>query len=308
MEALRDGTPIAPLNRNQRDRINPFVIWHPCLSDPSISGHQLDTPEALALLDQLCTARVRALILSGCDPMARPDFYKIIARARELELRVLLSTDGSRLTCMNAVKLAAYRLEYVGIHIDGLQYTHNHVQRSRHAYQRALRGLRAARNAELRVGMHMALSPMNAAELPAVVALADSERIDRFHLSQPCPADCTHNAARDASLCDMTRASLDWLFDHVWKRTQNGNAGDFVTSQHAANGAYLLHWIAKHMPHRLPGMREYVARKDESDAAGMLFIDPIGAVHPGTTRLNVTYGNVRDQLFGEIAARRLIPA
>lgn len=312
MEALCDGAPTSALPRDRRNDESPVVIWHPCAHDPSTAGTgtgtELDTTESLALLEQLHLARVRSLILSGSDPMARSDFFKIIARARELDLNVLLSTDGSRLTGMNAVKLAAYGLDYVGIQIDGLQYTHNHVQRSRHAYQRALRGLRAARNAHLRVGMRMALSPMNAAELPAVVALADSERIDRFHLSQPCPADCAHDSAQNTSLRDMTRASLEWLFDYVWMRAQKGNAGDFVTSQHAASSAYLLHWVSTRAPHHLGAIRERIACASKAKGAGILLIDALGRVHRGSARLDETCGNVRERPFSDIAEQRLIHA
>ena len=303
MEALRDGTPLPPLSRKRRNQSGPVVIWHPCRDDhaPVTPGSELDTQDALALLEDLHAARVRSLILAGPEPMMRPDFFGIIAHARELGIRVLLSTDGSRLSAMNAVKLAAYRLDYVGIQIDGLQPTHNHVHHSRHAYQRALRGLRAARNADLRVGMRMALSAINAVELPAVLALAESECIDRFHLSQACLADCAHGNDRQSPPRDMTLAALEWLFDHVWMRAQKGDAGDFVTSQHAANGVYLRHWMARRAPHRLPDLRERVVRPAEARTAGVLHIDPAGGVHPGTARLDITFGNVRERAFTDIA-------
>ncbi len=303
MEALRDGTPIPPAPRKRRGHAVPAVIWHPCqdaLTTPA-PGSELDTHEALSLLDQLHATHVRSLILSGNEPMTRPDFFRIVARARELGLRVALSTDGSRLTAMSALKLAAYRVDYVGIQIEGLQPTHNHIRRSRHAYQRALRGLGAARNAGLQVGMHMALNTLKAAERPAIVALAESESLDRFHLTQAPPADCPQGGAPCNAPQQMTLAALEWLFDHVWKRAQKGDAGNFVTSRHAADRVYLLYWMITRMPNRLPELRERIDRSAATKHAGVLNIDPFGNVRTDTTGLREALGNVREQRFSDIA-------
>jgi len=304
MEALRDGTPIPPPPRKRRGHAGQAVIWHPCRDDrtPAGSGSELDTHEALALLDQLHAAHVRSLILSGSEPMVRPDFFRIVAHARELGLHVALSTDGSRLTAMSALKLAAYRVDYVGIQIEGLQPTHNHVRRSRHAYQRALRGMQAARNAGLRVGMRVALSTLNAAELPAIVSLAESENVDRFHLTQAMPAGCEQGDEPSNAPREMTLAALEWLFDHVWNRAQKGDAGNFVTSQRAADRAYLLYWMITRMPDRLPDLHKRIDRNAAVNDTGLITIDPFGNVHPNATAVHTTLGNVRDQRFGEIAA------
>jgi MoaA/NifB/PqqE/SkfB family radical SAM enzyme len=240
-------------------------------------------------------------MLSGSEPMMRPDFFKIVARARELGLRVALSTDGSRLTAMSALKLAAYRVDYVGIQIEGLQPTHNHIRRSRHAYQRALRGLQAARNAGLRVGMRVALNTLNAAELPAIVSLAESECVGRFHLTQTPPKDGAQDMEPGNAPREMTLATLEWLFDHVWKRAQKGDAGNFVTSQLAADRAYLLYWMISRMPDRLPELRERIDRNAAAKDASVLGIDPFGNVHPIATGVHATLGNVREQPFGDIA-------
>ena len=304
MEALRDGAPIPPPPRKRRGHAEQAVIWQPCRHGdiPAGSGSELDTHEALALLDQLHAAQVRSLILSGSEPMMRSDFFRIVAHARELGLRVALSTDGSRLTAMSALKLAAYRVDYVGIQIEGLQPTHNHVRRSRHAYQRALRGLQAARNAGLRVGMRMALSTLNAAELPAIASLAESESVDRFHLTQALPADCAQGGEPCNAPQEMTLAALEWLFDHVWKRAQKGDAGNFVTSQHAADRTYLLYWMITRMPDRLPELRKRIDRNAAANDTGLLSIDPFGNVHPNATGVHTTLGNVRDLRFADIAA------
>jgi len=304
MEALRDGTPIPPPPRKRLGHAGQAVMWQPCRQGdiPAGSGSELDTHEALALLDQLHAAHVRSLVLSGSEPMMRSDFFRIVAHARELGLRVAISTDGSRLTAMSALKLAAYRVDYVGIQIEGLQPTHNHVRRSRHAYQRALRGLQAARNAGLHVGMRMALSTLNAAELPAIVSLAESENVDRFHLTQALPVDCAQGGEPCNAPREMTRAALEWLFDHVWKRAQKGDAGNFVTSQHAADRSYLLYWMITRMPGRLPDLSKRIDRNAAAKDAGLLRIDPFGNVHSNVTGLHAALGNVRNQRFGDIAA------
>ncbi|NUO87597.1 MAG: heme d1 biosynthesis radical SAM protein NirJ [Cupriavidus sp.] len=316
MEALRDAGPVPPA----RKATGPVVIWnlirrcnlncrhcYATSADTDFKG-ELDTAEALRVLAQLRDARVPALILSGGEPLLRPDLYEIAGHARGLGLHLSLSSNGTLLDAGHAARLAAAGFDYVGVSLDGLPATHDRFRRSDGAFAQALAGLRTARAAGLRVGVRMTLTEANAAQLPELVALAEREGIDKFYLSHFNYAGRARSHRADDARHAHTRAALDWLFDHVWQRARQGHAGDFVTGNNDADGVYLLYWIASRFAHRVADMRQRLERwGGNATGVGVANIDNLGNVHPDTMWWHVTLGNVRQRPFGEIWADRADP-
>jgi len=316
MEALRDAGPVPPA----RQAAGPVVIWnlirrcnlncrhcYATSADTDFRG-ELDTAEALRVLEQLREARVPALILSGGEPLLRPDLYRIAARAREIGFHLSLSSNGTILDAGHARRLAEAGFDYVGVSLDGLPATHDRFRRSDGAFARALAGLHAARVAGLRVGVRMTLTEENAAQLPDVVALTERQGIDKFYLSHFNYAGRARRHRADDARHARTRVALDWLFAHVWQRAQAGHAGDFVTGNNDADGVYLLQWITQRFPHRAGDMRQRLEQwGGNATGVGVANIDNLGNVHPDTMWWQVTLGNVREQAFGEIWASRTDP-
>ena len=316
MEALRDAGPVPPA----RKAAGPVVIWnlirrcnlncrhcYATSADTDFKG-ELGTAEALRVLQQLHDARVPALILSGGEPLLRPDLYDIAAHARALGFHLSLSSNGTLLDAGHAARLAAAGFDYVGVSLDGLPATHDRFRRCDGGFAQALAGLRVARAAGLRVGVRMTLTEANAAQLPDMVALAEREGIDKFYLSHFNYAGRARSHRAEDARHARTRAALDWLFDHVWQRTRTGHAGDFVTGNNDADGVYLLHWIAQRYPHRVADMRQRLQQwGGNATGVGVANIDNLGNVHPDTMWWHVTLGNVRERPFGEIWASRADP-
>src|SRR5574339_141413 len=85
----------------------PVVLWNlirrcnlACMHCYSISADvdfpgELSTREVLAVMDDLKAFGVPALILSGGEPLLRPDIFEIAARAKSLGFYLALSTNGT---------------------------------------------------------------------------------------------------------------------------------------------------------------------------------------------------------------------
>ncbi|MDR0273967.1 MAG: heme d1 biosynthesis radical SAM protein NirJ [Burkholderiaceae bacterium] len=316
MEALHGNPPVLPARKPS----GPVVVWNlirrcnlNCLHCYSTSADvdfkgELSTAEALATLEQLRAARVPALILSGGEPLLRPDLYEIAARARQLGFHLSLSSNGTLLTQEHARRLAQAGFDYVGVSLDGLQPTHDRFRRHAKAFADALAGIRRARDAGLRVGVRMTLTETNAGELPAVVALTEAEGLDKFYLSHFNHAGRARSHTRETARHRVTRSALDGLFEHVWARARRGQAGDFVTGNNDADGVYLLHWIAARFPDRVRDMRQRLLNwGGNASGVNVANIDNLGHVHPDTMWWQVTLGNVRERSFGDIWADRAHP-
>ncbi|MDR0479969.1 MAG: radical SAM protein, partial [Burkholderiaceae bacterium] len=96
-----------PAARNALGRPGPVVIWNltrrcnlTCKHCYALSAEhaypgELSTAEVFQVMDDLRAFGVPALILSGGEPLLRPDLFEIAARAQALGFHVSLSSNGT---------------------------------------------------------------------------------------------------------------------------------------------------------------------------------------------------------------------
>ena len=310
MEEIVRPTPPAP----RRDPPGPVVIWNlvrrcnlTCMHCYSISTDidfpgELSTSEVFQVLEDLKAARVPALILSGGEPLLRKNIFDIAARAKALGFYTALSTNGTLIDLPLAGRIAAAGFDYVGISLDGLRETHERIRRKAGAFEAALNAMRLCRDMGVKVGMRFTLTQLNAAELPALLDLAEHEHIHKFYLSHLNYAGRGNTNRRHDANLRVARAAMDLLFERALGYAERGLPKEIVTGNNDADGVYLLRWARKH-----------VARLDErhlraklaqwggnSSGVNVANIDNLGNVHPDTMWWDCTLGNVRQRPFGAI--------
>jgi heme d1 biosynthesis radical SAM protein NirJ len=292
----------------------PVVIWNlvrrcnlTCLHCYSISTDidfpgELSAAEVFRVLEDLKAARVPALILSGGEPLLRKNLFDIAARAKGLGFTTALSTNGTLIDVPLAGRIAATGFDYVGVSLDGLRETHDRFRRKEGAYDKALNGIGLCRDMGVKVGLRFTLTQDNAADLPALLDLAEAERIDKFYLSHLNYAGRGNvNRKHDAQF-RVTRAAMDLLFERCWEYAQRGAHKEFVTGNNDADGVYFLRWARAHVP----GLDEKHLRAKlaewggNSSGVNVANIDNLGNVHPDTMWWDCTLGNVRTRPFGAI--------
>ena len=308
-EILHPTTPGA-----RRDPPGPVVIWNlvrrcnlTCMHCYSISADidfpgELSTQEVLGVMEDLQAFGVPALILSGGEPLLRPDLFEIAQRAKALGFYTALSTNGTLIDPTLSTRIAGAGFDYVGISLDGLEQTHDRFRRKAGAFQRALNGIRLCRDTGVKVGVRFTLTQDNAADLAGLLDLVEAERIDKFYLSHLNYAGRGNiNRKRDAQFA-TARAAMDLLFERCWDYAQRGLDKEFVTGNNDADGVYLLHWArrnitALHEDHLRKKLAEWGGNASGVNVAN---IDNLGNVHPDTMWWDCTLGNVRSRPFSEI--------
>ena len=90
-------------------------------------------------MDDLKRFRVPVLILSGGEPLLRPDIFEVAARAKSMGFYVGLSTNGTLIDAPLARRIGALGFDYVGISLDGLKETHDKFRRKRRSVRRLAR-------------------------------------------------------------------------------------------------------------------------------------------------------------------------
>ncbi|MFO1171878.1 MAG: radical SAM protein [Hyphomicrobiaceae bacterium] len=195
-EAVRPSPNAASPYRRDPREVRPVVIWnltrrcnlkcrhcYTTSADVEFPG-ELTSAQAMAVLDDLSTFGIPALILSGGEPLVRHDFFDLAARARELKFRHLsLSTNGTRLNGETARHVADLGFDYVGISLDGIGATNDWFRGVDGAFAAAIGGIRTCKALGVKTGLRFTMTNDNAHQLRDMVKLCESEGVDKFYLS-----------------------------------------------------------------------------------------------------------------------------
>ena len=137
---------------------------------------ELTTEESLRLIDQIAQVnRGCLLVMTGGEPLVRPDILDIARHAVGLGFMVVFGTNGMLINDRMAKTLVAIGVMGVGISIDSLDPTkHNAFRGLPGAWEGAMAGIEACKRNGLQFQVHFSAQPMNYKELPAVVEWAHS--------------------------------------------------------------------------------------------------------------------------------------
>lgn len=158
------------------------LTWRCCFRCPHCyAGPQkerrgeLTTAEALDLLNQMAAAGCLDLLFSGGEPLLRRDFEGIYRHARECGIFLKLFTNAALVSERIAGLLADYPPDYVEVSLYAASdATATRITGDPQGLRRTLRGIDRMLRRGVRVRLKSVLMTANAAEFPAIEALAAS--------------------------------------------------------------------------------------------------------------------------------------
>ena len=309
MREIAAPTPVGP----KRNPPGPVVIWNlvrrcnlTCKHCYSISADkdfagELTTDEVFRVMDDLKAFKVPGLILSGGEPLLRPDIFDIAGRSKTMGFFTALSSNGTLIDEAMTRRIATTDFDYVGVSLDGLETVHDRFRRKQGAFAASLKAIRLCRDAGLKVGVRFTLTQDNFADFPGLLKLVEDEGIHRFYFSHLNYAGRGNKNRKDDAHHQMTRQAMDLLFDTCWSHQQRGLEREFTTGNNDADGVYLLHWLRRHFPEREAHVRAKLEQwGGNASGVNVANIDKLGNVHPDTMWWHYTLGNVRERPFSAI--------
>jgi heme d1 biosynthesis radical SAM protein NirJ len=313
MQELTQPTPL----KLARKPSAPVVIWnlirrcnlackhcYTTSADINFPG-ELSTEEVLDVMSDLQQFGVPALILSGGEPLLRPDIFTVSRQAKNLGFYVALSSNGTRIDYDNIDHIADIGYHYVGISLDGLENTHDRFRRVPGSFAEAMRGIELCASRNIKVGIRFTLTKDNAHDLPALLTLIDDYNIDKFYLSHLNYGGRGNRNRKDDAHFQMTREAMDLLFATSFQWQKAGKAHEFVTGNNDADGVYFLHWVNRYFPDRIAHIRAKLEQwGGNASGVNVANIDNLGNVHPDTFWWHYSLGNVKERPFSQIWADR----
>jgi radical SAM protein with 4Fe4S-binding SPASM domain len=278
-----------------------------CLHCYSSSGadcgrNELTTAEAKRLLSQLAEANCPVVLFSGGEPLLRDDLPELLAEARRLGLRTVISSNGTLIDLKTAGKLAGAGVSYIGISIDGGEEFHDKFRQAKGCFIAALAGIENCKKAGIRTGLRFTITKANAGQVAAafdIAALANVRRICFYHLIRTGRAK-----GLDEQLLspEQTRDILDVIIEKTDDLAGKGLIDEVLTVGNHADGPYLLLRMQKEKKQaRFRQARKLLlARGGNKVGEKIGCIGWDGSVYPDQFWRNYTLGNIRDRTFKQI--------
>ena len=175
-----------------------------CYNDLTLRGTPLSFDDYRTLIDDLAEIGVLNLILSGGEPLAHPDFFKIGAYARERGFLVRVKSNGHALRGALARKLIEevdpFLIE-ISLHGSSAD-THDQQTRVDGSFDRLISNLEELAGLGLRVKLNSTLTRWNEDEIEEMFAIAD-----RFGFPLQVDPEVTPKDDGDRSPLDITASA-----------------------------------------------------------------------------------------------------
>ena len=152
---------------------------------------ELNTSRAFDLIDSIAEIAKPVFVLSGGEPLFRPDLFDIAEYGVSTGFRMALATNGTLVTDRIAARIADTGISRVAVSLDGAAaLTHDKFRGVPGAHALAVRALRALRGEGVSVQINSTIAKHNVTDLPALLDLALEIGADALHLFMLVPVGC----------------------------------------------------------------------------------------------------------------------
>ncbi len=134
---------------------------------------ELTTDACMGLVDSIADAGRPIVILTGGEPLMRPDIFEVARYGTDKGLRMVMAPNGTLLTPEKARQMADAGIQRISISLDGAdRERHDAFRGVDGAFDGALQGIRHAREAGVEFQINTTITKANLAEIPRIQDLA----------------------------------------------------------------------------------------------------------------------------------------
>ncbi|TDO93926.1 radical SAM protein with 4Fe4S-binding SPASM domain [Halanaerobium saccharolyticum] len=291
--------PVAAWNINSQCNLN---CKH-CYSNSTAAkkDETLNTKEAFALIDQLADFKVPVLLLSGGEPLLRPDLFKLIKKAKSRNLRVVISTNGTLLTEKMVQEFKSLGVSYIGISLDGLEAVNDQFRGKKGAFNAALEGIQNCQKYGQKVGLRFTINQENYQQIDELFQLIEAEKIPRICFYHLVYSGRGENI-KEAELSDQDKKmTVDKIINWAQYFIDQGEPREILTVDNHADGAYLYLKTEENDPEQAEYIYSQLLKSGGNRSGSAIAnIDHKGDVFVDQFSRFRTLGNIRENSFSEI--------
>lgn len=298
LQFSKDKKPIVVWNITQRCNLK---CRHCYAAGQARKEEEFSHEEALRAIDQFAEFGCPVLLFSGGEPFLREDILELARYAKSKGLRVVFSTNGTKITPTIAQTIADIGVSYVGISIDGVKETHDAFRGVPGAYEQSLAAIRACRDHGVKVGLRVTLTRANVQEIPNLFALMRQERIPRICLYHLVYTGRGSQLRREDLSADETRAAVDCIINETKASFDAGYPLEVLTVDNHCDAPYLWMRMKREGHPRADDVYQLLQMNGgNSSGHGIACVSWDGTIYPDQFWRDKPVGNLREHSFGEI--------
>jgi radical SAM protein with 4Fe4S-binding SPASM domain len=174
----------------------------------------LTTAEAFDLVDQVAAFGRPIFVLSGGEPLFRPDIFAIARRAADAGLIVALATNGTLIDADVARRISESGIRRVSLSFDGADAPTHDLFRGPGAFDKALAGIAHLRAAGVPYQINTTVARHNVGQMAETLRMAKELGAQALHLFLLVPVGCGVEIADDQQISPAEyEAVLNWMYD-----------------------------------------------------------------------------------------------
>jgi heme b synthase len=280
-------------------------------AQPERAPDELTTAECLRIIDDITKDYKPVMILTGGEPLYRPDLFEIASYAHNKGARICLASNGVLIDDEVAARLKSVGIQRVAISLDGATPdVHDAFRGIPGSWEGALRGAECVMRAGIEVQFNITVAQHNKHQIPAIIRLAEEKGAAAAHLFVLVPVGCgVQIAGREMLPADEVEAMLEWLYETSERTSievratcapqyhrimrQQGGAGAVARARASAQASLGDREGQGHPGNRAAGSKGCLA------GSGVCFVSHTGNVQP-CGYLPTVAGSLRTQSFKDI--------
>jgi len=275
---------------------------------------ELSSEEAKRLIDEIAAMEVPVFVLTGGDPLKRPDIFELVQYATNRNVRISLTPSATPLLTRDSiVRLKECGLARLAVSLDGpTAAVHDAFRRVPGSYQWTIDAVRWAREIGLPVQINTTITRHNLSMLDDIIALLETLDITLWSVFFLVPT------GRGSEIDLISAEEFEQVFAKLYETSQRA-LFDIKSTEAQHYRRYLLQrrTEARRLGER-PGetynrvpqfMQSSVgvlptdgigrAPRGINDGKGFVFISHLGEVYPSGF-LPLSGGNIRRQSLADI--------
>lgn len=272
-------------------------------AQPKSNPLELSTEEGKKLIDEIAHMQVPVFVLTGGDPIKRPDLFELIEHARKVGVRVSLTPSATPLLTREVIhRLKESGLARLAVSLDGSHRgVHDAFRGMSGSFVRTMEAIQWANQVGLPVQINTTFSRRNVGDFDAIAALMERKKIALWSVFFLVPtgrgkiADLLSAEEFEAVFAKLYKLSRRALF-HI-KTTEAQHYRRYVLQQQVAERRNRNAQSAD-IPSKV---HDTIGRAPRglNDGKGFVFVSHLGEVFPSGF-LPFTAGNVRSDSLSRI--------
>jgi len=256
-------------------------------SEQEAYPNELSKSECFQLIDEIVVCSRPIIVLTGGEPLLRPDIFDIAEYGRRKGLMIVMAPNGTLLCDENIDKIIRSGIKRISVSLDGPDAaSHDKLRRFPGAFNLACQGIERAKKAGVEFQINSTISKSNILRLPEIIDLAKGLGAVAHHIFLLVPT----GRAKEMVNEELTVLEYEEALRFLAEEKEGSSLEIKITCAPHFNRILLQEHSSSFLT---------LAGRGCMAGSGFCFISHMGDVQP-CGYLEIKCGNVRKQGFKEI--------